>query len=130
MLPPSLKTERAKLADFYAARSEAIPPLPWQTFPPPFSACLHGGRLVWDGADSPHRAIARVRGALYFAFAEHDETCPEADQMAIEQALADRGGTGRAERFAAPHGWTFPTRWCHDRTAAELAHRRVLALFD
>ena len=37
MLPPSLKTERAKLADFYAARSEAIPPLPWQTFPPPFS---------------------------------------------------------------------------------------------
>ncbi len=37
MLPPSLKTERAKLDDFYAARSEAIPPLPWQTFPPPFS---------------------------------------------------------------------------------------------
>ena len=23
--------------DFYAARSGAIPPLPWQTFPPPFS---------------------------------------------------------------------------------------------
>ena len=44
MLPPSLKTERAKLADFYAARSEAIPPLPWQTFPPPFS--LRGGGAV------------------------------------------------------------------------------------
>jgi hypothetical protein len=50
MLPPSLKTERAKLDDFYAARSEAIPPLPWQTFPPPFSSSTdtrrmdHGGR--------------------------------------------------------------------------------------
>ncbi len=37
MLPPPLRTERAKLDDFYAARSGAIPPLPWQTFPPPFS---------------------------------------------------------------------------------------------
>ncbi len=37
MLPPPLRTERAKLDDFYDARSGAIPPLPWQTFPPPFS---------------------------------------------------------------------------------------------
>ncbi len=93
------------------------------------AAYLHGGRLVWDGPDSPHHAIARVRGALYFAFAENDETCPEAPQATIEQALASWGGTGQAERFQAAHGWTFPTRWCHDRTAAEQAHRRVLALF-
>ena len=53
------------------------------------AACLHGGRLVSDGADSPHRAIARVNGALYFAFAEQDETCPESDQALIERALAD-----------------------------------------
>ncbi len=25
------------MADFYAARSEIIPPLPWPTFAPPFS---------------------------------------------------------------------------------------------
>ena len=36
MPPPSLPPERAKVADFYAARSEPIPPLPWQTFAPPF----------------------------------------------------------------------------------------------
>ena len=36
MPPPSLPPERAKVADFYAARSETIPPLPWQTFAPPF----------------------------------------------------------------------------------------------
>ena len=37
ILPPSLPPERAKVADFYAARSRLIPPLPWPTFPPPFS---------------------------------------------------------------------------------------------
>jgi len=37
ILPPSLSPEKAKVADFYAARSSLIPPLPWPTFPPPFS---------------------------------------------------------------------------------------------
>ena len=38
MPPPSPPPERAKVADFYAARSEPTPPLPWQTFAPPFPA--------------------------------------------------------------------------------------------
>jgi hypothetical protein len=38
MPPPSLLTERAKVAEFYSAGSGTIPPLPWLTFPPPFSA--------------------------------------------------------------------------------------------
>jgi len=37
ILPPSLSPEKAKVADFYAARSRIIPPLPWKTFAPPFS---------------------------------------------------------------------------------------------
>src|SRR3954465_13701002 len=37
MPPPSLTPERAKVAEFYSAGSGTIPPLPWQTFPPPFS---------------------------------------------------------------------------------------------
>src|SRR5271163_4456943 len=40
MLPPSLSPERAKVAEFYSAGSGTIPPLPWQTFPPPFSRWL------------------------------------------------------------------------------------------
>src|SRR5690606_889027 len=38
ILPPSLSPERVKVDDFYAARSGLIPPLPWSTFSPPFSA--------------------------------------------------------------------------------------------
>src|SRR5215469_10763172 len=37
MPPPSLTPERAKVAEFYSAGSGTIPPLPWHTFPPPFS---------------------------------------------------------------------------------------------
>jgi hypothetical protein len=36
MPPPSLSPERAKLAEFYSARSATITPLPWQSFAPPF----------------------------------------------------------------------------------------------
>ncbi|MEP3332400.1 hypothetical protein, partial [Sedimentitalea sp.] len=39
-LPPS--KERAKMDDFYAARSRIIPPLPWSTFSPPFSILFSG----------------------------------------------------------------------------------------
>jgi hypothetical protein len=35
--PPSLLPERAKVAEFYSARSETITPLPWQTFAPPLT---------------------------------------------------------------------------------------------
>ena len=32
------KTERAKVADFYAARDRTVPPLPWPNIAPPFTA--------------------------------------------------------------------------------------------
>ncbi len=35
--PPSVTKRRAKMDDFYAARSRVIPPIPWSTFSPPFS---------------------------------------------------------------------------------------------
>jgi hypothetical protein len=44
ILPPSLSPEREKVDDFYAARSRIIPPLPWSTFAPPFSAILQACR--------------------------------------------------------------------------------------
>ncbi len=37
MPPPSLSPERAKVAEFYSARSATITPLPWSTFTPLFS---------------------------------------------------------------------------------------------
>lgn len=94
------------------------------------AASLHGGRLVWEGDTSPHLYIPRVQGALYFAFAAHDETCPDAHKALIERTIAESGVRGMTEHYAAAHGWTFPERWCFDREAAERTFDRVLALFD
>jgi carboxymethylenebutenolidase len=93
-------------------------------------ACLHGGRLVWDGSNSPHLYIPRVKGSLYFAFAANDETCPDEHKALIERTIAEARVRGRTEHFAAAHGWTFPERWCFDAAAAEQAFENVLAMFD
>src|SRR5690606_16125663 len=37
LIPPCATQKREKVDDFYAARSRTIPPLPWSSFPPPFS---------------------------------------------------------------------------------------------
>ncbi len=93
------------------------------------AACLHGGRMVWDGPNSPHRYIPQTGAELYFGFAANDETCPDAHQAVIERTIAESGARATTEHFAAAHGWTFPTRWCHDRPAAEHAIAQVLSLF-
>ena len=94
------------------------------------AASLHGGRLVWEGSSSPHLYIPQVHGALYFAFAAHDETCPDAHKALIERTIAESGVRGETEHYTAAHGWTFPERWCFDREAAARTFTRVLELLD
>ena len=85
--------------------------------------------MVWEGANSPHNYIRQLEGEAYFGFARDDGTCPPAHQALIEATIAESGARAQTEHFAAPHGWTFPSRWCYDRGAAEHAHAQVLALF-
>lgn len=51
--PPSVTKRRAKMDDFYAARSRVTPPLPWSTFSPSFSLetarCKRSGRSNVSG---------------------------------------------------------------------------------
>lgn len=94
------------------------------------AACLHGGRMVWNGPDSPHLLIPRCRAALYIAMARDDDTCPEAHQRILERMVAEAGGRAEIERCDALHGWTFPERWCHHPALAERTFGRVLALLE
>lgn len=94
------------------------------------AACLHGGRMVDASDGSPHLLIPKCSGALYFGFARDDETCPPEHQALIERTIQASGARAEVEHFEAAHGWTFPTRWCHDHAAAERAFAAVLALFD
>jgi carboxymethylenebutenolidase len=93
-------------------------------------ASLHGGRLVADAPDSPHRRIARISAEAYFGWSPDDPTAPLDHKAAIEAALAARGLPHRVELHpGALHGFTFPTRYCHHKAAAERVWSRLFALF-
>lgn len=113
MLPPSLKTERAKLADFYAARSEAIPPLPWQTFPPPFSRVrtVHASSRQTYGAPRVHAEL-RARGAAH-------------GRKRIARLMRDAGLVGASHRRGGP---TTTRRDKEARPAPDLVDRNFTAM--
>lgn len=93
-------------------------------------ASMHGGRLVTDASDSPHRQIAKIDAEAYFGWADKDPVAPPAHMTAIADALKARGLPHRIELHdGALHGFTFPERYCYHKRAAELVWARLFALF-
>ena len=93
-------------------------------------ASLHGGRLVTDGADSPHQRIAHIGAEAYFGWAHDDPVAPATHAQAVEGALVARGLPYRLEWHAgALHGFTFPERYCYHHEAAERVWLRLFDLF-
>jgi len=93
-------------------------------------ASLHGGRLVTDASDSPHRRLAAARAEAYFGWADDDPTAPAAHEAVVADVLAKRAAPGRIEHHAgALHGFTFPERYCYHKPAAERVWARLFALF-
>jgi carboxymethylenebutenolidase len=93
-------------------------------------ASMHGGRLVTDAPDSPHRQIAQIDAEAYFGWADNDPVAPTAHMKAIAEALNSRGLPHRIELHeGALHGFTFPERYCYHKRAAELVWARLFALF-
>ncbi len=93
-------------------------------------ASLHGGRLVTDATDSPHRLIAGMKAEAYFGWADKDEVAPPEHQRIVEDALARRALPYRVEfHDGALHGFTFPERYCYHKQAAERVWARLFAMF-
>lgn len=93
-------------------------------------ASMHGGRLVSDQDNSPHRLISQIQAEAYFAWAQDDPVAPAADAKAVEDALVARGLPYRLEWHpGALHGFTFPERYCYHKPSAERVWSRLFALF-
>lgn len=93
-------------------------------------ASLHGGFQVTDRPDSAHLMTRRIQAECYFGFADGDPLSPPSHQEAIAAQCRQHGIRARLEVHAgAHHGFTFPTRYCYDKPAAERVWERVLALF-
>ena len=90
---------------------------------------LHGGALVTDAADSPHRLLAKSHADFLFAIARNDDARAPGDKDALRAAAAAAHRPAEIEVYNADHGWCTLDAPSYNRAEAERAGARMLALF-
>jgi carboxymethylenebutenolidase len=95
------------------------------------AASFHGGFLVTDAPDSPHKQLPRVKARLYFGHAVEDTSATPEQVATLEQALRDWHGAFQNETYeGARHGWTVPGRPVYNELQAERAFEKLVELFE
>jgi carboxymethylenebutenolidase len=94
------------------------------------AASFHGGGLVTDAPDSPHRLAGRVKASLHFAVADEDRSCTPEHQGALAAALGAAHLDYAIELYPGKrHGFAVPDHpGAHD-PEAEARHWRRLETF-
>lgn len=90
---------------------------------------FHGGRLVTDDADSPHRELASSRAAYVFGHADNDGSMPPEQVAALGEALTAAGLVHTNEIYpGSPHGYTMSDTSMYDEAGAERHFTELEAL--
>ncbi|MCW8125693.1 dienelactone hydrolase family protein [Microbulbifer halophilus] len=94
-------------------------------------ASFHGGGLVTDREDSPHRLVPEIGAGFLVAIAENDdERYPEAKSK-LREAFENSGAQAEIEVYDnAMHGWCPPDSMAYNREQAERAWSRMQLLFE
>jgi carboxymethylenebutenolidase len=94
------------------------------------AAGIHPGALVTDEPDSPHHDLASIRGELYVAFAENDQTATPELVERFRDEVEHQGVNGVVERLpGTSHGFAMADLPVYDRHAAERHFEQTLALW-
>jgi carboxymethylenebutenolidase len=95
-------------------------------------ASFHGGGLVSDGPESPHRLAGQVKASLYFAVADEDRSCTPEQQGALAAALGAAHLPYAIELYPGKrHGFAVPDHvGAHDADAEARHWRRLEAFLD
>jgi carboxymethylenebutenolidase len=94
------------------------------------AASFYGTWLVNDAEESPHLNLAKIKGEVHIACAEHDDLAPLTMVEELKTLLARAGTAGEIEMYmGVHHGFAFPERWCYDVPAAERHWERLIALY-
>ena len=93
------------------------------------AASMHGGGLVSDATDSPHKLIGSTRAALLIAIAQNDDARDPAAKDKLRAACDAAGRTCEIEVYPANHGWTVADSPVYDAAQAERAFQRQLAFY-
>jgi carboxymethylenebutenolidase len=94
-------------------------------------AGFHGGGLVTDDEDSPHRSAGELTVEAYFGHADNDQSMTPENIAALEQALDEADVTYRSEVYeGAAHGYTMADTSMYNEGAAERHYDALFTLLD
>jgi carboxymethylenebutenolidase len=94
------------------------------------AACIHPGALVTDAADSPHHDLTTVRGELYVAFAEIDQSATQEVVDRFRAEMERLGVRGTVERIpSVAHGFAMADLPVYQKEAAERHFEQTLDLW-
>jgi carboxymethylenebutenolidase len=94
------------------------------------AAGIHPGALITGQPDSPHHDLAGVRGELYFAFAETDQSATPKMVNQFQQELEQNGVKGVVERLpGTAHGFAMADLPVYNHDAAERHFEQTLDLW-
>lgn len=93
------------------------------------AASFHGGGLVTDKPDSPHRLLAETKAGYLIAVARNDDARAPADKDTFAAAAKAAGRPAEVEVYNADHGWCTLDAPVYDKVEAERAWARMLVLF-
>ena len=91
---------------------------------------FHGGGLVRDDEDSPHKLLAGSPQTSYlFAIAQDDDADAPENKTMLRAAADAANVRAEVDVYAGDHGWTVPDSPAYDRAAAERAYAAKMALY-
>lgn len=93
------------------------------------AASFHGGGLVTDQPNSPHRLLASTQASYLIAVARNDDARAPADKETFREAAVAAKRPAEIEVYAADHGWCVPDAPAYDQAEADRAFARLLALY-
>ncbi len=95
------------------------------------AASLYGVGIVTDKPDSPHLLLDKIKGELYYAFAETDHAVPPHIPGELKAALDKVDARYELKVFpGTQHGFCFPERAVYDTLAAEETWSKIFAMWD
>ena len=90
---------------------------------------FHGGGLVTDEPDSPHRLVGQMDAEFLIAIAENDDERAPNEKNVLRETFAGANLAAEIEVYPAAHGWCPPDSRVYNEAQAERAWSRLLALF-
>lgn len=94
------------------------------------AASFHGGGLVREDEESPHRLMAGTQASFLIGIAQDDDAKAPGDKTALREAAEIAGKSAVIEVFAGDHGWTVPDSPTFAKEEAERAFADKLKLYE